>query len=52
MLRRLYDWTLSLASGPRAPHALGTVAFIESSVFPLPPDLLLIPMCISQRNKS
>lgn len=52
MLRRVYDWTLSLASGPRAPAALGTVSFIESSVFPLPPDLLLIPMVIAKREKA
>ncbi|WP_417671273.1 YqaA family protein [Roseibium sp.] len=50
MLRRLYDWTLSLASGPRAPYALGTVSFVESSVFPIPPDLLLIPMVIAKRE--
>ncbi|SDR28917.1 YqaA family protein [Pseudovibrio sp. Tun.PSC04-5.I4] len=52
MLRRLYDWTLSLSAGPRAPYALGFVAFVESSVFPLPPDLLLIPMCVSKRQKA
>lgn len=52
MLRRLYDWTLSLSAGPRAPHALSAVAFVESSVFPLPPDLLLIPMCVSKREKA
>ncbi|MDD7909330.1 MULTISPECIES: YqaA family protein [Pseudovibrio] len=52
MIRRLYDWTLSLASGPRAPAALGTVSFVESSFFPIPPDLLLVPMVISQRSKA
>lgn len=52
MLRRLYDWTLSLAAGPRAPVALGTVSFVESSVFPIPPDLLLIPMVIAKREKA
>lgn len=52
MLRRLYDWTLSLASGPRAPAALGSVSFIESSFFPIPPDLLLIPMVIAKREKA
>ncbi len=52
MLRRLYDWTLSLAAGPRAPQALGAVAFAESSVFPLPPDLLLIPMCVGNRQRA
>ena len=52
MLRRLYDWTMSLASGPRAPAALGAVSFVESSVFPIPPDILLIPMVISERRKA
>lgn len=52
MLRRLYDWTLSLASGPRAPVALGTVSFVESSVFPIPPDILLIPMVIARKEKA
>jgi len=52
MLRRLYDWTLSLAAGPRANAALGTVSFVESSVFPIPPDLLLIPMVIAKRDKA
>lgn len=48
MLRRLYDWTMSLASGPRATTALGAVSFVESSVFPIPPDVLLVPMVIAR----
>ncbi len=52
MLRRLYNWTMSLASGPRAPAALGTVSFVESSIFPIPPDILLIPMVIAERRKA
>lgn len=52
MIRRLYDWTLSLAAGPRAPAALGSVSFVESSVFPIPPDILLIPMVIARREKA
>ncbi len=52
MLRKLYDWTMGLASGPRAPWALGLVSFIESSVFPIPPDTLLIPMVIAKRDKA
>jgi membrane protein YqaA with SNARE-associated domain len=52
MLRRLYDWTMSLASGPRAPFALGAVSFAESSFFPIPPDILLIPMVIARRAKA
>ena len=48
MLRRLYDWTISLASSGHAMWALGIVAFIESSVFPIPPDVLMIPMIIAR----
>ncbi len=44
MLKRLYDWTLSLAESPYALWALALVAFAESSVFPIPPDILMIPM--------
>jgi membrane protein YqaA with SNARE-associated domain len=52
MLRRLYDWTMNLAGHPRAPWALGTVSFVESSVFPIPPDALLIPMVLKERGKA
>ena len=47
MIRRLYDWTLGLAEHRYALVALAIVAFLESSVFPIPPDLLLIPMIIA-----
>ncbi|ODN71871.1 SNARE associated Golgi protein [Methylobrevis pamukkalensis] len=52
MLRRLYDWTLSLAASRHAATALGGVSFIESSVFPIPPDTLLIPMVIARRDRA
>lgn len=48
MLRRLYDWTIALAETPHALWALAAVSFIESSVFPIPPHLLLIPMVIAR----
>jgi membrane protein YqaA with SNARE-associated domain len=47
MLQRLYDWVMRLAAGPRAEVTLAAVAFIESSVFPIPPDVLLIPMILA-----
>jgi membrane protein YqaA with SNARE-associated domain len=47
VIRALYDWTLSLAAHPRALWALAFVAFIESSVFPIPPDVLMIAMIIA-----
>jgi membrane protein YqaA with SNARE-associated domain len=51
MLRRLYDKTLALAAGRHAPAALAGVSFAESSIFPIPPDALLIPMVIARRSK-
>jgi membrane protein YqaA with SNARE-associated domain len=48
MLQRLYDRTIAIAAGPNALWALIAVAFAESSFFPLPPDLLLIPMILAQ----
>ncbi|GAB1381103.1 YqaA family protein [Pararhodobacter aggregans] len=52
MLRRLYDWTIALAAHPRALWALAFVAFIESSVFPIPPDALMIPMIIAAPRRA
>lgn len=52
MLRRLYDWTIGLASAPYALWALAVVAFVESSFFPIPPDLLMIPMILARPNKA
>lgn len=46
-LRRLYDWTLSLSETRYALLALAVVAFVESSVFPIPPHVLMIPMVIA-----
>ncbi|APH73925.1 YqaA family protein [Aquibium oceanicum] len=51
MLRRLYDWTMSLAATRHAEKALAGVSFVESSFFPIPPDVLLIPMVLSERRK-
>ncbi len=52
MIRRLYDWTLSLAGHRHALWALAAVAFVESSFFPLPPDLLLIPMILATPRRA
>ncbi|TCO69754.1 YqaA family protein [Rhodovulum euryhalinum] len=52
MLRRLYDWTLSLAESPHALRALFVVAFVESSVFPIPPDVLMIPMILARPSRA
>ena len=52
MIRALYDFTLSLAEHPKAIRALALVAFAESSVFPIPPDVLLIPLIIANPRKA
>jgi membrane protein YqaA with SNARE-associated domain len=52
VLRRLYDWTLELAAQPYAMWAIALIAFVESSVFPIPPDVVLIPMILAARDKA
>lgn len=52
MLRRLYDWTISLALSRHALWALAIVSFVESSFFPIPPDVLMIPMIIARPNRA
>lgn len=51
-LRRLYDWTMDLAAKRNATWVLSFISFIESSVFPIPPDVLLIPMVLANRAKA
>jgi membrane protein YqaA with SNARE-associated domain len=52
MLRRLYDWTMGLAAKKHADWGLASVSFAESSFFPIPPDILLIPMVLAQRHRA
>lgn len=52
MLRTLYDWTLRLAETRYALWALAVVSFVESSVFPIPPDILLIPMILARPGQA
>ena len=52
VLRSLYDWTVSLAQTRWALAALAVVSFLESSVFPIPPDLLLIPMILAAPSRA
>ncbi len=52
MMRRIYDWMMRKAADERAPAALFGVAFIESSVFPIPPDVMLVPMVLANRRKA
>lgn len=50
-IRKLYDWVLSWAEKPSAWYALFVLAFAESSFFPVPPDVLLIPLVLGYRTK-
>ena len=52
MLRRLYNWTLGLAGHRHALWALAIVSFAESSIFPIPPDILMIPMLLARPNRA
>jgi membrane protein YqaA with SNARE-associated domain len=52
LIRRLYDWTISWAHRPGGTVALFVLAFAESSFFPIPPDVLLIALCVGATTKS
>lgn len=52
MIQRLYDWTLSLAEHRHALWVLALVSFLESSMFPIPPDIIMIPMIIARPNRA
>ena len=52
MLRSLYNWTMGLSKHPKAVWVLAFIAFIESSVFPIPPDVILIPMIIAAPKRA
>jgi membrane protein YqaA with SNARE-associated domain len=52
MLRRLYDWCIGAAGKRRAAWIMGSVSFMESSFFPIPPDVMLIPMSLARPDKA
>lgn len=52
MFRKLYEWTLRWAGSRHAPTAMGMVSFVESSVFPIPADVLFIPMVLAKPEKA
>jgi membrane protein YqaA with SNARE-associated domain len=52
MLRRLYDWCIDAAGKPHATWILGAVSFVESSFFPVPPDIMLIPMALARPDRA
>lgn len=51
-LRRLYNWVLRNAEGPHAWAMLAVIAFSEASFFPIPPDVMLIPMALARRERA
>lgn len=52
MFQALYDWTLRLAHHRHAVRSLAVVSFAESSVFPIPPDAMLVPMILARRDQA
>jgi membrane protein YqaA with SNARE-associated domain len=52
MLRRLYDWCVGAAGKPHALGILTAVAFVESSFFPIPPDVMLVPMSLARPDRA
>ena len=52
MLRKLYDWTLRWGASRHADKALGVVSFVESSVFPVPAEVLFVPMVLSRPDRA
>jgi membrane protein YqaA with SNARE-associated domain len=52
VLRKTYDWLMALAAGPYAPWALAGEAFCEGIFFPIPPDLMLMPIVLADRARA
>ncbi|TAK47531.1 MAG: DedA family protein [Xanthobacteraceae bacterium] len=52
MLRRLYNWCLDAAHKPHASWIMGAVSFAESSFFPIPPDVMMVPMALARPDKA
>jgi membrane protein YqaA with SNARE-associated domain len=52
MFRKLYDWMMRLAGHRHAIPAMAAISFAESSFFPIPPDVMLVPMVLAQRSKA
>jgi membrane protein YqaA with SNARE-associated domain len=52
MLRRIYDWCIDAAHKPYALWVMGMVSFAESSFFPVPPDVMLIPMSLARPERA
>ncbi|MBK67540.1 MAG: cytochrome B [Rickettsiales bacterium] len=51
-LRKLYDKVIELSAHPHAVYYLFIISFLESSIFPIPPDVMLLPMCMANRKQA
>ncbi len=51
-IRKIYDWVIGLSKKPNGIRSLGLISFSEASFFPIPPDVLLIPLCLGNRKNS
>jgi membrane protein YqaA with SNARE-associated domain len=52
VIRRLYDWCIKAAHKPHAMWTMGAISFAESSFFPVPPDVMLIPMALARPERA
>ncbi|MBN9569067.1 MAG: DedA family protein [Alphaproteobacteria bacterium] len=52
VMRAMYEWMMTHAQGPKAWWALAGVSFAESSFFPIPPDVMLVPMVLADRRRA
>jgi len=52
MLRRAYDWCIAAADKPYALWLMGAISFAESSILPIPPDVMLIPMALARPKRA
>jgi membrane protein YqaA with SNARE-associated domain len=52
LLRRMYDWCVEVAGTRHAVWVMGGVSFAESSFFPIPPDIMLVPMSLARPDRA
>ena len=52
MMQKLYNWAMRVVAGPKAFKTLCAMAFAESSFFPIPPDILMIPLVLKRRTEA
>lgn len=52
LIKKIYDWVLNLSTKPNSHYSISILSFSEAFFFPIPPDVLLIPLCLGNRKKS